>query len=57
MNELSLYAGTQPGPLPLSELVARAQITIPLFPGLSGDDQDRVVAALADGLEQCGAPR
>ena len=30
----------------------RAELTLPLFPTLSEEDQDRVVSALADGVEQ-----
>jgi dTDP-4-amino-4,6-dideoxygalactose transaminase len=36
--------------LPRSEHVARAEITLPLYPGLEEAAQDRVVAALADAL-------
>jgi dTDP-4-amino-4,6-dideoxygalactose transaminase len=57
IHELSAYAGTQPGRLPQSELVARAQVTVPLFPRLTDEDQDRVVDALREGLEQLGARR
>jgi dTDP-4-amino-4,6-dideoxygalactose transaminase len=49
LHELSAYAGSA-RELPRSELVARAELTLPLFPTLSEDDQDRVVAALAEGV-------
>ena len=37
-------------PLPHTEYAARAQITIPLFPGMDDALQDRVVEGLADAL-------
>jgi dTDP-4-amino-4,6-dideoxygalactose transaminase len=37
-------------PLPRTEYVARAEITLPLFPEMSEALQDRVVAALAEAL-------
>jgi dTDP-4-amino-4,6-dideoxygalactose transaminase len=49
IHEFSAYRGDGAA-LPMSELVARAQITIPLFPELSHPDQDRVVDALREGL-------
>jgi dTDP-4-amino-4,6-dideoxygalactose transaminase len=49
IHELSAYAGAGRD-LPRSELVARSELTLPLFPTLSEDDQDRVVSGLADGL-------
>jgi dTDP-4-amino-4,6-dideoxygalactose transaminase len=49
VHKLSAYAGTA-GELPRSELVGRAELTLPLFPTLSEDDQDRVVSSLADGV-------
>jgi dTDP-4-amino-4,6-dideoxygalactose transaminase len=36
--------------LPRSEHIARAEITVPLFPEMDEATQDRVVAALAEGL-------
>jgi dTDP-4-amino-4,6-dideoxygalactose transaminase len=57
VHELSAYAGSA-GELPHSEFAARAELTLPLFPTLSEDDQDRVVSALAEGmrsLERAGA--
>jgi dTDP-4-amino-4,6-dideoxygalactose transaminase len=49
VHELSAYAGAG-ADLPRSELVGRAEITLPLFPTLSEADQDRVVSAVVDGL-------
>ena len=50
-HEFSAYRERFPGvSLPVTEQVARSEITIPLYPRLTDEDQDRVVAALADGL-------
>jgi dTDP-4-amino-4,6-dideoxygalactose transaminase len=50
VHEFTEYAGLATGSLPRSELVARSQITLPLYPHLTERDQDRVVEALAEGL-------
>jgi dTDP-4-amino-4,6-dideoxygalactose transaminase len=50
VHEFSEYEGSSKGGLPRSELVARSQITLPLYPHLTDSDQDRVVEALRDGL-------
>ena len=34
--------------LPLTELASRSELTLPLYPHMTHDDQDRVVAALAE---------
>jgi dTDP-4-amino-4,6-dideoxygalactose transaminase len=49
LHELSAYTD-RASELPRSELVGRAEVTLPLFPTLSESDQDRVVSALADGV-------
>jgi dTDP-4-amino-4,6-dideoxygalactose transaminase len=49
LHELTAYAGAA-RELPRSELVGRAELTLPLFPTLSESDQDRVLSALADGV-------
>jgi dTDP-4-amino-4,6-dideoxygalactose transaminase len=57
LHELSAY-GDAAAELPHSEFAGRAELTLPLFPTLSEDDQDRVVSALAEGmrsLERAGA--
>jgi dTDP-4-amino-4,6-dideoxygalactose transaminase len=57
LHELSAYSGST-SELPHSEFVGRAELTLPLFPTLSEDDQDRVVSALAEGmrsLERAGS--
>jgi dTDP-4-amino-4,6-dideoxygalactose transaminase len=52
IHEFSAYREAGKRGLPLSELAARTEVTLPLFPGLSDEDQDRVVSALADGLRE-----
>jgi dTDP-4-amino-4,6-dideoxygalactose transaminase len=49
VHEFSAYEGSAES-LPQSELIARSELTLPLFPHLTEEDQDRVVAALRDGL-------
>jgi dTDP-4-amino-4,6-dideoxygalactose transaminase len=56
VNELSAYAGTADD-LPCSEMVARSELTLPLFPTLSRADQDHVISALVDGLAVLARPR
>jgi dTDP-4-amino-4,6-dideoxygalactose transaminase len=52
-HEFTAYRERFPGvSLPVTERVARSEITIPLYPHLTEDDQDRVVTALADGLDR-----
>jgi dTDP-4-amino-4,6-dideoxygalactose transaminase len=56
IHEFTAYAeGT--APLPRSELAARSELTLPLYPHLSEEQQDRVVAALRDGLQHVGGLR
>jgi dTDP-4-amino-4,6-dideoxygalactose transaminase len=50
VHEFSEYAAHSPGRLPRSELVARTQLTLPLYPHLSETDQDRVVDAVREGV-------
>jgi dTDP-4-amino-4,6-dideoxygalactose transaminase len=52
LHELSAYAGESRRRLPQSERVGRAQLTLPLFPHLGEERQDRVVDALRAGLER-----
>ena len=60
IHEFTAYAdpdatrGTDATRLPRSELAARSELTLPLYPHLSEEDQDRVVSALADGLRELG---
>jgi dTDP-4-amino-4,6-dideoxygalactose transaminase len=50
ITEFTAYRDRSRAPLPRSERIARTQVTIPLYPHLSQSGQDRVVAALIDGL-------
>ena len=45
------------GSLPRSELAARSELTVPLFPHQTEQQQDRVVAAVAGGLAELGSAR
>ncbi len=49
IHEFTAYAG---GELPHSERVARAEMTLPLFPTLAEADQERVIGALREGLSE-----
>jgi dTDP-4-amino-4,6-dideoxygalactose transaminase len=53
IHELSAYAAENSA-LPRSELAARTELTLPLYPHLADQQQDRVVAALGDGLRELG---
>ena len=55
VHEFSAYAGSASDPLPRSELAARTELTLPLYPGLGEAKQDRVVEALVGGLEELRA--
>jgi dTDP-4-amino-4,6-dideoxygalactose transaminase len=55
IHEFSAYAGSSPGPLPRSELAARTQVTIPLYPHLTEGDQDRVVEGIQAALRELQA--
>jgi dTDP-4-amino-4,6-dideoxygalactose transaminase len=50
IHEFTAYRSSDRAPLPRSELAARTQMTLPLFPHLSESDQERVVAAVRAGL-------
>jgi dTDP-4-amino-4,6-dideoxygalactose transaminase len=50
VHEFTAYGGPPAGPLPRSERIARAQITLPLYPHLEESAQDRVVDALSEAL-------
>jgi dTDP-4-amino-4,6-dideoxygalactose transaminase len=50
LHELSAYGDPAPGELPRSELAARTQVTLPLYPHMTDTDQDRVVEALREGM-------
>jgi dTDP-4-amino-4,6-dideoxygalactose transaminase len=42
--------------LPRSERVARTEVTLPLYPHLSAEDQARVIEAVREGLRELAAP-
>lgn len=52
IHEFTAYADAAAGPLPRSEAVARAELTLPLYPHLDEPDQERVLTALEEGLAQ-----
>jgi dTDP-4-amino-4,6-dideoxygalactose transaminase len=49
VHEFSAYS-TPPDPLPRSEAIARTELTLPLYPHMTEQDQDRVVHALRESL-------
>ncbi|MBV8219048.1 MAG: DegT/DnrJ/EryC1/StrS family aminotransferase [Solirubrobacterales bacterium] len=52
VHEFTAYRARYPGvSLPMTELAARSEITLPLFSHMSETDQDRVVGALAQELQ------
>lgn len=53
IHEFTAYAKEGARGLPRAERTARAQLTLPLFPHLSDDDQDRVVDGLREELYRC----
>lgn len=48
--------GYAPGSLPVTEAVARSCLSLPLYPEMSDEQQDRVVAAIRTFLEKQGWP-
>jgi dTDP-4-amino-4,6-dideoxygalactose transaminase len=54
IHEFTAYTGAS-GSLPRSELAARTELTLPLFPHLNESDQDRVVEAVTVGLAELRA--
>ncbi len=51
IHEFSEYRRRFPGlSLPRTELAARCEVTIPLYPHMTGTDQDRVIAAISGVL-------
>jgi dTDP-4-amino-4,6-dideoxygalactose transaminase len=55
IHEFSAYAEAASGQLERSAMAARTQLTLPLYPHISESDQDRVVSALRDGLQELGS--
>ena len=56
IHEFTAYADPTRPALPRSELAAHTEVTIPLYPHLTEEDQDRVVAALAHGIVELSTP-
>lgn len=57
IHELTAYAGAGSVGLARSELAARTQVTLPLFPHMTEEQQDRVISAVQDGLARAaGVP-
>ena len=52
LHEFSAYSDSAPGRLPRSESVARSELTLPLFPHMTDEQQDLAVEALAGALER-----
>ncbi|HEY1689351.1 MAG TPA: DegT/DnrJ/EryC1/StrS family aminotransferase, partial [Solirubrobacteraceae bacterium] len=49
IHRFSAYRERFPGlSLPITELASRTELTLPFYPHMSNDDQDRVVTALAE---------
>jgi dTDP-4-amino-4,6-dideoxygalactose transaminase len=55
LQGLSAYSDLDGGGLARSDYVARAELTLPLYPHLSEQDQETVVAALRQELTRLGA--
>ena len=54
INQFSYYQQRDPVELPVTEAIARRELTLPLFPELRDEQVDQVVAALADALYSQG---
>ena len=53
IHEFTAYRERYPGiSLPRTERAARTEVTVPLFPHMTDEEQDRVVAALEEALAQ-----
>jgi dTDP-4-amino-4,6-dideoxygalactose transaminase len=50
VHEFTAYRDAYPASLPRAERIARSQVTLPLFGFMTHEQQDRVVAALAEVL-------
>jgi dTDP-4-amino-4,6-dideoxygalactose transaminase len=50
------FLGHRPGAFPVAERAAREILSLPLYPGITGEQQARVVDAIADGLRTRDAP-
>lgn len=54
IHEFTAYRDRPQAELPRSKRLARSQVTLPLYPRLTEEDQDRVLAAVAEGLAALG---
>jgi dTDP-4-amino-4,6-dideoxygalactose transaminase len=57
IHEFTAYEGSVSGSLPRAELAARTELTLPLYPTLTEEDQDHVVSALRESLAALHAER
>jgi len=56
VHEFTAYRERFPGvSLPRTEWASRAEVTIPLYPHMTEEDQDRVCSAVEGELGACGA--
>jgi dTDP-4-amino-4,6-dideoxygalactose transaminase len=52
INEFTAYSSMCGAPLPRCELASRSQLTLPLYPHLGRERQDRVVSAVREALAE-----
>jgi dTDP-4-amino-4,6-dideoxygalactose transaminase len=52
VHRFTAYGGEESAPLPRTEAAAKAHLVLPLFPHMSEDQQDAVVAALREELRR-----
>jgi dTDP-4-amino-4,6-dideoxygalactose transaminase len=53
IHRFTAYRERYPGvSLPITELASRTELTLPFYPHMSDDDQDRVVTALAEAVRR-----
>ena len=51
VHRFTAYRERYPSSLPITELASRTELTLPFYPTMSHDDQDRVVTSLAEALK------
>jgi dTDP-4-amino-4,6-dideoxygalactose transaminase len=53
IHRFSAYRERFPGvSLPITELASRTELTLPFYPHMTHEDQDRVVTALAEAVSR-----